>query len=129
VQIPKKTSFNYRRVVLTQSFINRGVQFAEKTRILSNTIALTLTTSFDLVLMDLQIPGKDGEATTQQVRRLGLTTPVVALTADVFPTTRERVHKSCMNGVLTKPINMKQLVAKIDAYFWGGDKVIFLVLI
>jgi signal transduction histidine kinase len=72
-------------------------------------LAYAIQTPFDLIFMDLQMPGMDGEETAAEIRRTGRNMPIVALTADVFPATRDRVLKSGMNGFLSKPVDIARL--------------------
>jgi signal transduction histidine kinase/CheY-like chemotaxis protein len=68
---------------------------------------------YDLILMDCQMPGMDGDEVTRIVRqRTGAerTQPViVAITADVSPQHREKCLNSGMNEFLTKPIRLESL--------------------
>ena len=60
--------------------------------------------SFDLVLMDLRMPGLDGAAATRALRAKGITTPVVALTADAFEDDRRACLAAGMDDFLVKPL-------------------------
>jgi two-component system, sensor histidine kinase len=67
---------------------------------------------FDLVLMDLHMPGLDGIAATQAIRALPgskALLPIIALTADAFAETRTRCLEAGMNGFLTKPVALDAL--------------------
>lgn len=75
--------------------------------------------AFDLILMDMQMPGLDGLATTRKIRALTnfkKKTPVVALTANAMAGDRERCLKSGMNDYLTKPINFQNLLRVIKRW-------------
>lgn len=72
--------------------------------------------SFDLVLMDVRLPGMDGIALTQRLRALtgpAATVPVVALTAGEAEEERARCHAAGMDGFLAKPFATAELHAAI----------------
>jgi signal transduction histidine kinase/ActR/RegA family two-component response regulator len=74
--------------------------------------------SFDLVLMDLQMPQLDGFETTKAIRTGGagihnLRIPIIALTADAFPETKKKVMEIGMNDLVSKPFNKGVLNSKI----------------
>jgi hypothetical protein len=66
---------------------------------------------FDLVLMDLHMPGMDGIEATRQIRsQLGeRSPPVVALTADSTSAGDANAHQRGLAGYLTKPVNSETL--------------------
>jgi CheY-like chemotaxis protein len=67
---------------------------------------------FDVVLMDVRMPGIDGLETTRQLRQIepyGATVPVIALTADVTQENIARCRAEGMQEVLSKPLNMERL--------------------
>lgn len=78
--------------------------------------------SFDLVLMDLHMPGMDGYEAAYRIRaqerRDGRHTPIVALTADALAGDRERCLQAGMDDFATKPISMALLAAIIER--WTG---------
>ena len=67
---------------------------------------------YDLVLMDMQMPGMDGCETTERIKALHahLSTPVIALTAGATVTEKERALKSGMVDFLTKPVEPTRLI-------------------
>ncbi|MBC6981474.1 response regulator [Caulobacter sp. 17J80-11] len=60
---------------------------------------------FDLVLMDVRMPGMDGMAATRALRARGEAAPIVALTANAFDADRKACIEAGMNDFLTKPID------------------------
>jgi PAS domain S-box-containing protein len=69
---------------------------------------------FDLILMDLHMPGMDGIMATRAIRTGGgpnARTPVVALSADVQPETAAACRAAGMDGSLAKPIEPERLLA------------------
>lgn len=68
------------------------------------------TTSYDLILMDLQMPGMDGLTATCEIRRIEITealkmTPIVAMTAHVLDEDRQLAQKAGMQDFLIKPVS------------------------
>ncbi|PCI07869.1 MAG: hypothetical protein COB77_03710, partial [Gammaproteobacteria bacterium] len=63
--------------------------------------------SFDIVFMDLHMPGLDGYETTRKIREVtpGKQPVIIALTANALPQEKEKVIQSGMNGILIKPIS------------------------
>ena len=74
--------------------------------------------SFDLVLMDVQMPGMDGLEATTTIRKGELATgahiPIIALTAYAMKVDQERCIAAGMDRYLSKPVHAKDLYALID---------------
>jgi len=72
-------------------------------------------TVFDVILMDIQMPGMDGLTTTRKIREeLALTnTPIVALTAGATTKDREAALTGGLDDFLTKPIDPRELVRTV----------------
>ncbi len=71
---------------------------------------------FDVILMDVEMPGMDGMETARRIReRLGAGAPrIIAITANVLPGDRERCLAAGMDDYLAKPIQMEALRAAIE---------------
>ena len=73
--------------------------------------------SYDLVLMDLQMPIMNGFDTTEYIRqKMKSDIPIIALTADVSSVDVEKCKILGMNDYISKPINEKLLLTKINAF-------------
>ncbi|WP_293364146.1 PAS domain-containing hybrid sensor histidine kinase/response regulator [Phenylobacterium sp.] len=73
---------------------------------------------FDLILMDIQMPGIDGVESARRIRAMGgmtAATPIVALTANVLAHQRASYLDAGMDGVVGKPIAPDALVTEIVA--------------
>ncbi len=68
---------------------------------------------FDVVLMDINMPAINGFETTKRIRELGITIPVIALTAFDKQEISEQVYAADMNGIIIKPFEPKQLCKMI----------------
>ena len=72
---------------------------------------------FDLILMDIQMPGIDGLEAARRIRALGgaaATIPIVALTANVLSHQRQAYLDAGMDGMVGKPISPANLLAEIS---------------
>lgn len=73
--------------------------------------------SYDLVLMDIQMPVMDGYTATGQIRKeLKSAVPVIAMTAHAMSGDREKCINAGMNEYLTKPLEEEILFALIEKY-------------
>jgi CheY-like chemotaxis protein/nitrogen-specific signal transduction histidine kinase len=71
---------------------------------------------FDLILMDIQMPGMDGLEACRRIRAQtgpSATTPIIALTANVLAHQRETYLAAGMDGVVGKPVSPAALLAEI----------------
>jgi len=76
----------------------------------------------DLVLMDLQLPGIDGNEALRRLRAGGPSSsvPVVAVTAFAMKEDRERAAVAGFDGYVEKPISVRSFPAQIGAFLAGG---------
>ena len=79
-------------------------------------VSLSRGSDYDLILMDIQLPGMDGLEATRRIRSAGFTAPIIALTAHALPTETAKSLAAGCNLHLTKPINRKDLVAVLDSH-------------
>jgi CheY-like chemotaxis protein len=70
----------------------------------------------DLIVLDLNMPGMDGFAVMQELRRDAefATTPVLALTASAMQGDRERAMSAGFSAYISKPIAPRQLRAEVE---------------
>jgi CheY-like chemotaxis protein len=82
--------------------------------------ALAAEARYDLVLMDVHMPGSDGIAAARHIRaieaeRSARRTPVIALTANALDEDRDACLTAGMDGFLTKPLDRERLAAVLAA--------------
>ena len=69
--------------------------------------------SFDLILLDLGLPGRDGIDLLQQARRAGIKTPILIMTARDAPEARIKGLDMGADDYLVKPFHLGELAARI----------------
>lgn len=76
--------------------------------------------TYNLVLMDIQMPYMDGYTATKEIRNLPdkdiANIPIAAMTANTFEEDRKKAVEAGMNGYITKPIEIKKLIELLSKY-------------
>ncbi|MGV3532125.1 MAG: response regulator, partial [Chthoniobacteraceae bacterium] len=78
--------------------------------------------SYDVVLMDCQMPEMDGYEATRRLRELGFTMPIIALTANAMKGARERCLDAGMTDYLCKPMRLPELGKMLERTAPVGEK-------
>ena len=96
------------RVGLKIERVEDGVQCVDR-------IAKMPVGTYDMILMDIQMPKMDGYKATQEIRHLPdkdkACIPIIAMTASAFEEDKREAIAAGMNGHITKPINVDELMA------------------
>ncbi len=85
-------------------------------------VALSRKQAFDLILMDMQMPEMDGIEASQTIRAHGNYPPIIAVTANVMPSDRERFLQAGCNDFMGKPINRTDLERMLAKYLRKSDR-------
>jgi two-component system, OmpR family, alkaline phosphatase synthesis response regulator PhoP len=70
---------------------------------------------FDLILLDVMLPGKSGLTVCQEIRKAGLITPILMLTALAQTSDKVAGLKIGADDYVTKPFHMQELMARVEA--------------
>jgi len=81
-----------------------------------------LSQSFDLILMDMQMPNMNGYEATRALKQQGYTTPIVALTANAMKGDDQACMEAGCDGYLTKPIDRRELPRVLAKYLPTGQE-------
>ncbi|MEI7473670.1 MAG: response regulator [bacterium] len=90
------------------------------------TLNLCKTKTYDLILMDCQMPIMDGYEACSKIKELDnyKNTPIIAVTAYVLDTDRQKCLEAGMDDYISKPIDIKILVEKLRRYLLKKSTVI-----
>ncbi len=72
--------------------------------------------NYDLVLMDIELPGINGIETTRKIKSGKKNLPIIALTSFAMKGDRERFLSAGFDDYLSKPIDIIELINKINIY-------------
>ncbi len=106
------------RLILEDLLMEEGAQviFAENGQQALKQLEDQGVSSFDLVLMDVQMPVMDGYEATRRIQEMAPGLPVVGLTAHALEKERERCFAAGMVDHITKPIDPERLIATIQRH-------------
>lgn len=110
------------RKLITTLLGQRGIQTIEAEDG-KGALHTALNNDFDLILMDIRMPGLNGIEVTEQLRaeKTDKHTPIIALTAHALPHEIETFLNAGMNACITKPVLDHQLFDLIDKYALAAE--------
>ncbi|QDT43732.1 Transcriptional activator protein CopR [Gimesia alba] len=71
---------------------------------------------FDIILMDIQLPGLDGCEVTKRLREASFKGPIIAFTASEETHSRQKCLEAGCDDYLTKPVDSKKLIGLLSLY-------------
>lgn len=74
---------------------------------------------FDIIFMDIQMPRMDGYETTRELKKLGITAPIIAISANVYQEDIEKSREAGMVAHLGKPFRKEELINAIVKFTAG----------
>ena len=81
-----------------------------------------IDSSYELIFMDMQLPIMNGIEATEQLRKLGVTTPIIALTANAFESDKAHCLTAGMDDFISKPVNLKTFQKVLEKYLKPKDQ-------
>ncbi|MDR3347922.1 MAG: heavy metal response regulator transcription factor [Helicobacteraceae bacterium] len=85
---------------------------------------LALNENYDLIILDIMLPGASGLSITQSIRRANITTPILLLTALGATEDKVRGLDAGADDYLTKPFDFAEVLARVRACLRRGDRQI-----
>lgn len=76
--------------------------------------------TYDLVLMDKEMPVMDGHEATRQLRSMGVKTPIIALTGNALQSDKDLFFEAGVDDFQAKPLSRDRLVQLLDRYGVDG---------
>lgn len=76
--------------------------------------------NFDIIFMDVQMPEMNGYEATEEIRKLGIQIPVIAVTASAIKGEKEKCLSVGMTDFLTKPFKKKDLIPVLEKWLETG---------
>ncbi|MBN4063742.1 PAS domain S-box protein [Cardiobacterium sp. AH-315-I02] len=106
------------RLVLDDMLIQEGahVSFVKNGQQILDLLEEQGANTFDIVLMDIQMPVMDGHEATQKLLKIAPSLPVIGLTAHALASEKERCIASGMVEHITKPVDRDELVVAIQKH-------------
>jgi CheY-like chemotaxis protein len=106
-------------VIIAQAFLKRLGHETRHAEDGAKALELLASEDFDLVLMDVEMPGMDGLTATRKLRAgeagaRNRRVPVLAMTAHALDTFRQQSMDAGMNGFLPKPVSFNSLAAALE---------------
>lgn len=86
-------------------------EFAEDGQICLDMVSASPPGYYDLILMDISMPRMDGLEATRELRRMGCSLPIIAMTANVSEQDKKAAMEAGMNAFAEKPIFIEKLFA------------------
>ena len=107
---------NANNALLLRAMLKGRVSSVEVAKDGAEALKAVQVKNFDVILMDKRMPNMDGIEATKAIRSLPLpchSIPIIAITADIFPGSREEILANCMDECIEKPVDPDALFAAI----------------
>lgn len=82
----------------------------------ADAVSLAIQGGFDLILMDIHMPGMDGMQASKKIKAAGVTAPIIALTAKAMMGDREEILAGDCDGYISKPFKIDTFIGMVSQY-------------
>ncbi len=123
VEEPAQENFSGKKILLVEDIeVNREIaammleQFGFEIFMAVNgqdAVDKAAKTSYDLILMDVQMPVMNGYDASQEIRKTGSRVPIIAMTANAMPEDIKRAKEAGMNDHIAKPLDLPKMLETI----------------
>jgi signal transduction histidine kinase/tetratricopeptide (TPR) repeat protein/ActR/RegA family two-component response regulator len=121
ILIVEDTSSNFQ---LLKSYLRKTHLKIEHAKLSAEAFDILNKDSFDIILLDVQLPDGNGLEIVKELRANGYTTPVIAQTAYAFNGEREKCINAGCNEYLSKPIKKSELLACLSEFIQESNSLI-----
>ncbi len=109
--------------MITKRMLEKKQMYCEVVDNGEDAVSIARENCYDLILMDVHLPGINGTIATEQIREFDKTTPIVALTAISLLENREMLMSYGMDEVITKPFEPANFFSTIAFYLQKEEQV------
>ncbi len=122
VELDSKTLINKNILIVEDNRINQIVtkKILEKKGVIcsiaengNEAITMVNENNYDLILMDINMPIKNGIEASKEIRKFNKTIPIIALTAVEIEEMKNNIYKSGMNDIIVKPYDITKFIKSI----------------
>lgn len=110
--------------MITKKILEKKQMVVELCETGEDAIEMVHNNKYDLVLMDVHLPGINGTIATEEIRKFDTTTKIIALTAISLNENREMLMSFGMNDVITKPFNPDIFYKTIEINFLAETNIV-----
>jgi len=105
------TKLNFKELNQTPKLVKSGEEILEELKL----------KSYDLIMLDINMPGMSGFQTAEKIRSMGIRVPIIALSSSIYEDDIKRSFKSGMNDFISRPIRDTNSLAKSIANLLNID--------
>lgn len=99
--------------LLAQQYLNREGADVNTANHGAEALSVVAQKAYDIVLMDMQMPVMDGYTATRELRKRGVTTPIIAMTAHAMREDLQKCLRAGCNAYISKPFRRESLISII----------------